>query len=105
MIGDAALRLSVAVHQVVVSMQSPAPKAPPPDSVTPGVWGFVVIFLIAVVVILLVIDMTRRIRRVRYRAEIAEKLDAEEAASGASGASGRGERPTPDGSGTDDHRD
>jgi hypothetical protein len=75
---------------------TPAPKAPPPDSVTPGVWGFVVIFMIAVVVILLIMDMTRRIRRVRYRAEIAQKLDAEEAGAGGPGAGNEysGNEPT-----------
>ena len=49
-----------------------------PNTVTPGVWGFVLTFLVMVVVVLLVLDMVRRIRRVRYRAEIAEKLDAEQ---------------------------
>ncbi|HEY5224680.1 MAG TPA: hypothetical protein VIJ18_16735 [Microbacteriaceae bacterium] len=58
---------------------TPAPKVPNANLVTPGVWGFLVIFLIAIVTILLVIDMTRRIRRTSYREEIAAKLDAEEA--------------------------
>ena len=57
---------------------------PPPadfdeDKVSPGVVGFIVIFIIAVATVLLIIDMVRRIRRVRYRAEVQEKLDAEEA--------------------------
>jgi len=78
MITEAPLRALAGVQPRLAA--TPTPKAPPPDSVTPGVWGFLVIFLIGVVVILLVIDMVRRIRRVRYRAEIAEKLDAEEAA-------------------------
>jgi TRAP-type C4-dicarboxylate transport system permease small subunit len=56
---------------------TPAPKVPNADSVTPGVWGFVITFLVAAVTVLLIIDMTRRIRRTRYRAEIAAKLDAE----------------------------
>jgi len=56
---------------------TPAPKAPNADSVTPGVWGFVITFLVAAATVLLIIDMTRRVRRTRYRAEIAEKLDAE----------------------------
>ena len=59
---------------------TPSPTSgPSDDSVTPGVVGFTVTFLIAVAAVLLVLDMTRRIRRVRYRAEIAEKLDAEKA--------------------------
>jgi len=48
-----------------------------PNSVTPGVVGFVVTFVVGVLVLLLVIDLARRVRRVRYREEIAEKLDAE----------------------------
>ena len=48
-----------------------------PNSVTPGVWGFVLTFLIMVVVVLLVLDMVRRIRRVNYRAEVREQLEAE----------------------------
>jgi hypothetical protein len=63
-----------------------AAKGVNPDDVTPGVVGFIAIFLIAVAVVFLVIDMTRRIRRVRYRAEIAAKLDAEQAAAEAAAA-------------------
>ena len=50
-----------------------------PNTVTPGVVGFVATFFVAAAVVLLVLDMTRRVRRTRYRAEIAEHLDAEEA--------------------------
>jgi preprotein translocase subunit Sec61beta len=46
-----------------------------PNSVTPGVIGFVVTFAVMIAVVLLVLDMVRRVRRVRYRSEIAEKLD------------------------------
>ena len=46
-----------------------------PNSVTPGVIGFVVPFAVMIAVVLLVLDMVRRVRRVRYRSEIAEKLD------------------------------
>ena len=48
-----------------------------PDTVTPGVWGFVLTFLVMVIVVLLVLDMVRRIRRVNYRAEAREQLEAE----------------------------
>ncbi len=48
-----------------------------PDTVTPGVWGFVLTFLVMLVVVLLVLDMVRRIRRVNYRAEVREQLEAE----------------------------
>ena len=50
-----------------------------PNSVTPGVVGFLATLLVAAVVLLLIADMVRRVRRVRYRAEIKEKLDAEAA--------------------------
>lgn len=44
------------------------------DLVTPGVWGFVITFLLIVAVVLLIIDMVRRIRRVTYRAQVREQL-------------------------------
>lgn len=60
---------------------TPSPSPAPdfnPDTVTPGLVGFGITFLIAVAVVLLVFDMVRRIRRVRYRDEIRQKLDAEQ---------------------------
>lgn len=48
-----------------------------PDTVTPGVWGFVVTFGLMVVVVLLILDMVRRIRRTNYRAEVRERLEVE----------------------------
>lgn len=48
-----------------------------PNSVTPGVVGFVITFFVAIAVLLLIVDMARRVRRVRYRAMVNEKLDAE----------------------------
>ncbi len=59
---------------------TPPPSNVPDDSVTPGVWGFVITALIGVAVILLILDMIRRLRRVNYRAEIRERLEAEAAA-------------------------
>ena len=50
-----------------------------PNTVTPGVEGFILTFLVAVIAVLLALDMTRRVRRTRYRGEIREQLDAEEA--------------------------
>ncbi|GAA4179786.1 hypothetical protein [Gryllotalpicola koreensis] len=70
---------SVLVQLAATPTPSPTPSIPAADITTPGVWGFVAFFGVAVVVLLLVIDMTRRIRRVRYRAEVNEKLDAEQA--------------------------
>lgn len=48
-----------------------------PDTVTPGVWGFVVTFLVMVAVLLLVLDMVRRIRRTNYRAQVRAQIEAE----------------------------
>lgn len=59
------------------------PLIPPievdPNSVTPGVIGFVAIALVTIAAILLIIDMSRRVRRVRYRGEVREQLEAERA--------------------------
>lgn len=52
-----------------------------PNSVTPGVVGFVVTFIVMIAVLLLVLDMVRRVRRVRYRQEISDKLDGASPAS------------------------
>ncbi|MFB2556550.1 hypothetical protein [Herbiconiux liangxiaofengii] len=60
-------------------------QTPDPDSVTPGIVGFIVTFLIAVATLLLVIDMVRRVRRVNYRAQVREELEAELAAKEAAG--------------------
>ncbi|MDO9590541.1 MAG: hypothetical protein Q7J04_05305 [Microcella sp.] len=57
------------------------PETPPdfdPNTVTPGVVGFIAIALVALASILLLVDMSRRIRRVRYRGEIRERLEAEQ---------------------------
>ena len=51
-----------------------------PNLITPGVWGFIAILLVAIATIFLLIDMTRRIRRSRYREEVRIKLEAEQAA-------------------------
>jgi len=51
-----------------------------PNSVTPGVIGFLVTFVFIVLIVLLIRDMVRRVRRTQYRAEVNERLDAEEAA-------------------------
>lgn len=56
-----------------------------PNTVTPGVWGFIAIFAIAAATVALIFDMTRRIRRTNYRIDVKAKLDAEEEANRASG--------------------
>ncbi|MGX5682550.1 hypothetical protein [Schumannella luteola] len=70
---------------LILWMLDPTPSPLPayegdPNLVTPGVVGFAVTFIIAVITVLLVVDMTRRVRRIRYRAEVAEQLEAEKAA-------------------------
>ena len=57
------------------------PGTPPgfdPNTVTPGVAGFIAIALVAIASIFLLVDMSRRIRRVRYRGEIRERMEAEQ---------------------------
>ena len=48
-----------------------------PNTVTPGIWGFVLTFFVMVAVVLLILDMTRRMRRVNMRAQVQEQLAAE----------------------------
>ena len=50
-----------------------------PNSVTPGVIGFVVTFAIALAVVFLIFDMMRRVRRANYREQVRNELDAERA--------------------------
>lgn len=75
-----------------VPTPSPSPSFNP-DLVTPGVWGFVVVLVIAVVTILLIIDMTRRIRRTRYAADARERIEAERQAADRAGPRGTPKRP------------
>jgi hypothetical protein len=49
-----------------------------PNSVTPGVAGFLITLFVGLSVVLIILDMTRRVRRVRYRSMVNEKLDVEE---------------------------
>ncbi|MGK9146516.1 hypothetical protein KXS11_02665 [Plantibacter flavus] len=60
----------------VTPSPSPSPQFDE-NQVTPGPWGFVITFTIAIIVVLLVVDMVRRVRRVNYRAEIDERLQVE----------------------------
>ncbi len=45
------------------------PQAPDPNSVTPGVLGFLVVFLLALATWLLMRNLTARLRRMRFREE------------------------------------
>ncbi|NQX11267.1 hypothetical protein HQQ80_06500 [Microbacteriaceae bacterium VKM Ac-2855] len=56
---------------------SPAPDFNE-DTVTPGLIGFIVMFLIAVAAVLLALDMVRRVRRTTYRAQVTEQLEKEQ---------------------------
>ncbi|MGB3911190.1 MAG: hypothetical protein WBL06_12030 [Pseudolysinimonas sp.] len=65
----------------LIAISTPGPDGGvDPNTVTPGVAGFVVTILFAAAVIVLVISMARRTRRVIHRAAANERLDAEEAA-------------------------
>jgi hypothetical protein len=48
-----------------------------PNLITPGVLGFVAIFLVAAATVFLLLDMNRRIRRTKYRIEVQERLEEE----------------------------
>jgi len=72
----------VLASHVIVWIADPTPSPVPAftgdeDTITPGVLGFVAIFVVALATVFLLLDMTRRVRRVRYRAEVQEQLAAE----------------------------
>lgn len=69
--------LATAGAWLLTSTSTPTPpvKAPDPDSVTPGVLGFLVVFVLAVVTWLLMRNLTARLRRMRFREE--QRLAAE----------------------------
>ncbi|QWL27742.1 hypothetical protein E2R33_03290 [Rathayibacter toxicus] len=75
--------LECAQHALVRATDSTPIPSPRPefveDTVTPGLFGFIAILLVAVVTVLLALDMVRRIRRTIYTAQVRERLDAEEA--------------------------
>lgn len=48
-----------------------------PNTVTPGVWGFVLTFFVIIAVVLLILDMVRRMRRVNMRAQVQAQLASE----------------------------
>lgn len=55
-----------------------------PDSVTPGVVGFVATAIVAIAACFLLFDMNRRVRRVKYREEVRAEIAVEQAATGPS---------------------
>lgn len=63
---------------------SPPTSTPTPapfneDTVTPGLFGFLLTFLVAAAAVLLSVDMIRRVRRTTYREAVSRQLDLEEA--------------------------
>lgn len=82
---------AVAVNASTIAMLTPAAPAPEPvpsptpdemtaATITPGLPGFLVFFLLAVAVVLLGWDMTRRIRRSGARDAVARRHAQAEAA-------------------------
>jgi hypothetical protein len=79
------MSLLARVSEAVTAAAAPSPTPYPAytgntNLITPGVFGFIAIFLGAVATVFLLIDMTRRIRRSRYREEVRLKLEEEQAA-------------------------
>ncbi|WP_291055164.1 hypothetical protein [Herbiconiux sp.] len=88
----------LAASSLVGSVLAEDVTTPDPDTVTPGIIGFIVTFMVMAVTLLLVIDMVRRVRRVNYRAQVQEELQAEIAerdAAAAAAASGAPVKPAP----------
>lgn len=72
-----------AAHSALLQAATSTPVPTPgpefnEDTVTPGLFGFITMFVIAAAAVLLALDMVRRVRRNTYRAQVAEQLDAEE---------------------------
>ena len=51
-----------------------------PNLITPGVVGFIAIFVIAVATVFLLIDMNRRVRRTKYRELVRQQIEEEQKA-------------------------
>ena len=62
--------------RVLSATPTPAPTAPDPDSVTPGLLGFLVVFFLALATWLLLRNMTGRLRRMRFRE--AQRIESEQ---------------------------
>ena len=57
--------------------QATSDKEFDPDTVTPGIAGFLVTAFVGLAVVVIGFDMIRRIRRTNYKAEIGARLEAE----------------------------
>lgn len=64
--------------QLAALLDAATPTPEPAAAGSPGVVGFIAIFVVAVLTVLLILDMNRRVRRARYRGEVSELLDEEE---------------------------
>ena len=86
--------VSTVVWVAVLAATTPTPsssEAPDPDSISPGVTGFIATFALVVACLLLFVSMARRVRRMQYRAEHDEAEHDERADDGtAAGPAGTG---------------
>ena len=65
--------------ELATTPPTPTPAPFNEDTVTPGIWGFLLTFLVGAAAVLLSIDMIRRVRRTTYREIVSRQLDLEEA--------------------------
>lgn len=75
-LNDLVLRASIALENAPTPTPMPAYTGDP-NLITPGVAGFIAMFLVAALTVLLIVDMNRRIRRTKYRVEVRERLEEE----------------------------
>ncbi|WP_298459498.1 hypothetical protein [uncultured Cellulomonas sp.] len=93
-----------------VGQPSPSPTTPTtfePTEVSPGLQGFIPVFLIAVASLALFLSLTRHLRRVTVRQAAVDAREAEEARGVVDGGPGDGAEPgggpAPDAARPDDH--
>jgi flagellar biosynthesis/type III secretory pathway M-ring protein FliF/YscJ len=67
----------------------------PSTVVSPGLWGFVAFFVLAVALYLLMRNMNARMRRMSYRAEQRQREAEEHAAQRKAGKAGADDEPAP----------
>lgn len=65
-----------------------------PSSITPGLGGFIAVFLVGVAILLLVVDMNRRVRRVQATNKVEARHEAEREAAEREAAEGRADEGT-----------
>ena len=71
------MTLSAVVWASTVS-PSPSPSPSDPQSVSAGLWGFAVVFVLAIAVWLLMRNMTGHLRRMRFREQEQLRREAAE---------------------------